>query len=76
MIVKMDYRELILKIGKKIKEIRISKSMTLDDLAAESNMDNANIARLESGNTNATIKTLYKISQGLKVDLKDLVDVE
>ena len=71
----MDSRELILKIGKKIKEIRISKSMTLDDLAVESDMDNANIARLESGNTNPTIKTLYKISQGLKVDLKDLVDV-
>lgn len=50
--------------------------MTLDDLAAESNMNNANIARLESGNTNVTIKTLYKISQGLKVNLKDLVDVE
>ena len=50
--------------------------MTLDDLAAASNMDNSNIARLESGNTNPTIRTLYKISLGLKVKLKDLVDVE
>lgn len=72
----MSDQDLILKIGKKIKEIRISKSMTLDDLAAESNMDNANVARIESGNTNATIKTLYKISRGLKVKLKDIVDVE
>lgn len=72
----MDDRELILKIGEKIKEIRLSKSMTLDDLAAASNMDNSNIARLESGNTNPTIRTLYKISQGLKVKLKELVAVE
>lgn len=72
----MDDRELTLKIGEKIKEIRLSKSMTLDDLAAASNMDNSNIARLESGNTNPTIRTLYKISQGLKVKLKELVDVE
>lgn len=72
----MNDRNLILKIGQKIKEIRLSKSMTLDDLAATSNMDNSNIARLESGNTNPTIRTLYKISLGLKVKLKDLVDVE
>ena len=70
----MDDRDLILKIGKRIKEIRLSKPMTLDELAAASNMDNANIARLES--TNPTIRTLYKISRGLKVKLKELVDVE
>ena len=67
----MDDRDLILKIGKRIKEIRLSKPMTLDELAAASNMDNANIARLESGNTNPTIRTLYKISRGLKVKLKE-----
>ena len=72
----MDDRDLILKIGKRIKEIRLSKPMTLDELAAAFNMDNANIARLESGNTNPTIRTLYKISRGLKVKLKELVDVE
>lgn len=72
----MNEKNLILKIGQKIKEIRLSKSMTLDDLAAASNMDNSNVARLESGNTNPTIRTLYKISQGLKIKLKELVDVE
>ena len=72
----MDDRDLILKIGKRIKEIRLSKPMSLEELAAASNMDNANIARLESGNTNPTIRTLYKISRGLNVKLKELVDVE
>ena len=72
----MDDRDLILKIGKRIKEIRLSKPMTLEELAAASNMDNANIARLEYGNTNPTIRTLYKISRGLNVKLKELVDVE
>ena len=72
----MNEKNLILKIGQKIKEIRLSKSMTLDDLAAASNMDNSSVAGLESGNTNPTIRTLYKISQGLKIKLKELVDVE
>jgi DNA-binding helix-turn-helix protein len=48
--------------------------MTQDDLSAKSNLDN--IGRIETGNTNPTIRTLYKISQALKVKLKDLVNVE
>ena len=65
---------LFFKIGKKIQEIRESQNMTQDDLSAKSNLDN--IGRIETGNTNPTIRTLYKISQALKVKLKDLVNVE
>ena len=70
----MDEKTLFFKIGKKIQEIRESQKMTQDDLSAKSNLDN--IGRIETGNTNPTIRTLYKISQALKVKLKDLVNVE
>ncbi len=70
----MDEKTLFFKIGKKIQEIRESQNMTQDDLSAKSNLDN--IGRIETGNTNPTIRTLYKISQALKVKLKDLVNVE
>lgn len=70
----MDERILFLKIGKKIKEIRESQNMTQEELAADTNIEN--IGRLETGNTNPTIRTLYKISKALKVKLKDLVDVD
>ena len=70
----MDEKTLFFKIGKKIQEIRESQNMTQDDLSANSNLDN--IGRIETGNTNPTIRTLYKISQALKVKLKDLVNVE
>ena len=70
----MDEKTLFFKIGKKIQEIRESQNMTQDDLSAKSNLDN--IGRIETGNTNPTIRTLYKISQALKVKLKDLVTVE
>ena len=48
--------------------------MTQEELAADTNIEK--IGRLETGNTNPTIRTLYKISKALKVKLKDLVDVE
>ena len=70
----MDEKTLFFKIGKKIQEIRESQNMTQDDLSAKSNLDN--IGRIETGNTNPTIRTLYKISQALIVKLKDLVNVE
>ena len=70
----MDEKTLFFKIGKKIQEIRESQNMTQDDLSAKSNLDN--IGRIETGNTNPTIRPLYKISQALKVKLKDLVNVE
>mgnify|MGYP000006803685 CR=1 FL=1 len=70
----MNEKKLFLKIGKKIQEIREFRNMTQDDLSAKANIDN--IGRLETGNTNPTIRTLYKISQALNVKLKDLLDVE
>lgn len=70
----MDEKSLFLKIGKKIQQIRESQNLTQDDLSIKTNIDN--IGRLETGNTNPTIRTLYKVSQALKVKLKDLVDVE
>ena len=71
---KMKEKSLFLKIGKKIQEIRESKNLTQDDLSAKANLHN--IGRLETGNTNPTIRTLYKVSQALNVTIKDLVDVE
>ena len=53
----MDEKTLFFKIGKKIQEIRESQNMTQDDLSAKSNLDN--IGRIETGNTNPTIRTLY-----------------
>ena len=70
----MDEKVLFAKIGKKIQEIRESQNMTQDDLSVEAGIEN--IGRLETGNTNPTIRTLYKISQALKVKIKVLVDVE
>lgn len=70
----MDEKVLFAKIGKKIQEIRESKNMTQDDLSVESGIEN--IGRLEAGNTNPTIRTLYKVSQALKVKIMVLVDVE
>lgn len=73
---KMNEQQLFIKIGDKIKEIRLSQNMSQQDLAAKCNFEKANMSRIEAGRTNLTIKNAYKISIALGVKLKELVDVE
>lgn len=73
---KMNEQQLFIKIGDKIKEIRLSQNMSQQDLAAKCNFEKANMSRIEAGRTNLTIKNIYKISIALGVKLKELVDVE
>lgn len=60
-------------IGKRIKELRESKNIAQQDLAAACNFEKSNMARLEAGNTNPTIYTLKKIAENLEIELTDLV---
>jgi transcriptional regulator with XRE-family HTH domain len=62
-------------IGERIREIRESKGISQQDLAAACNFEKSNMSRIEAGKTNFTISTLYKISMALDVKLAELVDV-
>lgn len=72
----MNEQQLFIKIGDKIKEKRLEKGISQQDLAAKCNFEKANLSRIEAGRTNLTIKTAFKISCALGIKLKDLVDVE
>ena len=68
--------KLYILIGEKIRNIREIQGVTQQDLAARCDFEKSNLSRIESGRTNLTIKTLFKISSALAVTIKDLVDVE
>lgn len=72
----MEKSELLKNIGKKIQEIRIEKGLTQVDLVGriEGEIDTTNISRIESGRTNPTIFTLFRIAVALEIELKDLID--
>ena len=58
-------------IGDKISEIRKIKGISQYRLAKQTMMEQSNLARIEKGQTNPTIKTLLKISDSLEVKLSD-----
>lgn len=74
----MEKLELLKKVGKKVQELRNEKGMKQVDLAAkiQGDIDTTNISRIESGRTNPTIYTLYRIAIALEVSLTDLIQIE
>lgn len=72
----MEKSDLLKNVGKRVQEIRISKGLTQVDLVGkiDGEIDTTNISRIESGRTNPTIFTLYRISKALDVSLIELLN--
>ncbi|NPV43231.1 MAG: helix-turn-helix transcriptional regulator [Firmicutes bacterium] len=56
-------------IGKKIKELRASKKITLKDLSEKTGLSIAFLSQLERGLTSAAIMSLKNIAKALEVDI-------
>lgn len=69
----VEKSEILKAVGKKIKELREAKGLSQVDLVGdiEGNIDTTNISRIESGRTNPTLYTLYRIATALEVDIKE-----
>ncbi|MDP2453827.1 MULTISPECIES: helix-turn-helix domain-containing protein [unclassified Kaistella] len=65
-------------IGKRIREVRLSKNLTQLDLVSriDGEVDPTNISRIESGRTNPTIFTLHKLADAMEISLVQLLDEE
>lgn len=69
-------KQFLIRFGRKVKEERESRGLTLDDLEFHSSIDSSDINKIELGQRNITMKSLLRISHGLKVHPKVLLDFE
>lgn len=67
-------KELIKSVGKRIKELREAQNLSQESLANEADIPLSQVGRIERGETNPTVSTLYVICQALKIDLKRFFD--
>ena len=77
----MEKSELLKLVGKRIKEVRLSKGVTQLELVikmedSSGRIDETNISRIESGRTNPTVFTLFRIAEALEISAKDLIDIQ
>lgn len=70
-----EEKKYLIKLGENIKSIRIDKGLTQKKLAELCDMEPPNIRRIEGGNTNPTVKTLFKIAKVFKIEIWELLKV-
>lgn len=69
-------KALVVAIGERIHELRLQHGLSQEELSHEADLMLSQIGRIERGETNPTVSTLYVLAQALGVDLKELVDVK
>ncbi len=62
------------KFGKRLKQIRESKSMTQEQLAYATEIVQSQIARTELGQVNTSISHVSAYAKALKVDVSEMFD--
>ncbi len=74
----MESSKIFKLIGSRIKELRLQKGLSQVELVGkmEGNIDATNISRIESGRTNPTLLTLYRISLALEISLEELFKLD
>lgn len=60
-------------IGKNLKELRIRKNLSQEELAKEIGISASNLREIEYGNGNPTILTIERIAEGLNITTSVLV---
>jgi transcriptional regulator with XRE-family HTH domain len=59
-------------IGRRIRELRHSRGMTLNDLSERIGLTKGQVSRIENGKVSSPVGTLVQIAKGLGVSLGDL----
>ena len=56
-------------IGSKLRELRSSKGITIEQLSFQTGIDSKQIIRIELGQINTSIFQIYRITNALSVDI-------
>jgi transcriptional regulator with XRE-family HTH domain len=73
-VINIKNKWLIKAVGSRVREFRIQKGISQEDLANEADIPLSQIGRIERGENNPTVSTLFVIAKALDVELKALVD--
>ncbi|WP_280770620.1 helix-turn-helix domain-containing protein [Salipaludibacillus daqingensis] len=61
--------------GKAVRHVRKQNDMTIQDLTDESDINEKYISRIENGQRNITLTTLFKICDGLDIEPSKLHEI-
>lgn len=62
----------IKKLGERIRSIRIERGLTMEELAADADMEYKQLSRIEKGEVNTSISRVFSLARALGVKVRDL----
>ena len=68
-----NYSPILVKFGNRVREIRIEKGLSQEQLANRANLHRTYIGMIERAEKNLTLININKIAEALNVDLKTLL---
>lgn len=66
-------KQVLIRFGERLRQLRLQKGLTQEQLAYATDVDLSQIHRLEAAKTNATLSTLSAIASALDTTLSDLL---
>lgn len=66
--------EILIKFGKKVRDLRINKGISQEQLADLSDVHRTYIGMIERAEKNVTLTSIQKIASGLGVKITDLLN--
>ncbi|QQL50279.1 helix-turn-helix domain-containing protein [Mucilaginibacter ginkgonis] len=69
-----DYKKLQSDFGQKLKLLRERQNLSLRDLAARCELDFSKIGKIEAGQTNLKLSSIFELAKGLGVEAKELLN--
>jgi transcriptional regulator with XRE-family HTH domain len=71
---KNNFKDLQERFGDNLKKIRDAKGLSLRALAANCDLDDSQISKIENGKTNIQLSTIFELAKGLGIEARELLD--
>ncbi len=68
-------REILIKFGEKVKDLRKKSGLSQEDLAHEAGFHRTYIGMIERGERNITLVNIQKLAYALKVSIAEITDL-
>jgi transcriptional regulator with XRE-family HTH domain len=65
-------RQISIKVGKRLSEVRVKRGLTQEKLAHEAGLNRAYVGYIERGERNPSIATIAKLAKALKIEVSEL----
>lgn len=71
---KFEKKDFALTLGKRVREVRKYKGLTLEKLAFEAGIELKQLSRIEYGEINTTVFQIYRLCYSININLGELFE--